>query len=663
MKASGLSANSEYAAREIIMQITAKANLFLYGEWVISALIVIGMAGPARAQTAKEVDFAHDVVPLINARCAECHTNGKQKGSLSLDTRESILKAKVVVPGKSSKSELLKRISSTDPDFRMPPKGDRLTAQQVELFKAWIDQGLPWQAGFTFKSSAYVATLKLRRVVIPPAGRGRDHPIDRILEAYYDQNQVTPPLALDDVAFLRRLYLDVIGLLPPPDELDRFLNDPSPDKRGRSIRRVLDDNRAYADHWLTFWNDLLRNDYQGTGYIDGGRKQITDWLYRSLLDNKPYDQFVRELISPSAESEGFINGIKWRGRVNASQEREIQFSQNVSQVFFAINMKCASCHDSFIDTWKLDDAYGLAAVITDRPLEIHRCDKPTGRIAVPRFMWPELGTIDSKLPRAKRLERLAALMTHPDNGRFARTIVNRLWQRLMGRGIVHPVDVMANRPWSEDLLEYLAGYLVDHGYDLKKVIEHIVSSRAYQAQAVVRKEEVPADDYVFRGPEIKRMTAEQFIDAVWMITRSGPTKPVALSKLLEKTTSTSSEHQFVRAALMHPDALMRSLGRPNREQVVTTRGDMLTTLQALDLSNGQILTETLTRGAANLLRANARDTTEGLIESLYLQALCRRPTMEEMATSRDVLGSTPTPETLADLLWAVFMLPEFQLIR
>ena len=86
---------------------------------------------------------------------------------------------------------------------------------------------------------------------------------------------------------------------------------------------------------------MLRNDYAGTGYIDGGRKQITGWLYRALIENMPYDRFVRELISPSSESEGFINGIKWRGRVNASQVREIQFSQNVSQVFFGINMKCA----------------------------------------------------------------------------------------------------------------------------------------------------------------------------------------------------------------------------------------------------------------------------------------------------------------------------------
>ncbi len=128
-----------------------------------------------------------------------------------------------------------------------------------------------------------------------------------------------------------------------------------------------------------------------------------------------------------------------------------------------------SCHDSFIDTWKLADAYGLAAITAEQPLEIYRCDHPTGKMAAARFLWPELGSIDPAAPRAKRLEQFAALVTHPDNGRFQRTIVNRIWQRLMGRGIVQPVDVMANRPWSEDLLDYLAGFLVDEQFDLKKL--------------------------------------------------------------------------------------------------------------------------------------------------------------------------------------------------
>jgi len=122
-------------------------------------------------------------------------------------------------------------------------------------------------------------------------------------------------------------------------------------------------------------------------------------------------------------------------------------------------MKCASCHDSFIDTWKLTTAYAPGRHHrADRQLEIYRCDKPTGRHASPRFVFPRAGTIDAAPAEAKRLEQFAGCDA-PDNGRFTRTIANRIWQRLMGRGIVHPVDVMANRPWNEDLLDYLGVYL------------------------------------------------------------------------------------------------------------------------------------------------------------------------------------------------------------
>src|SRR5262249_26865797 len=146
-----------------------------------------------------------------------------------------------------------------------------------------------------------------------------DHPIDRIVDPYFAKNKVAWPAPLGDLPFVRRVYLDAIGLLPTPEEVIAFEQDPSADKRARLVHKLLDEKRSYTEHWLSFWNDLLRNDYAGTGYIDGGRTQITSWLYSSLLENKPYDQFVRELINPTSDSEGFIKGIIWRGNVNASQ--------------------------------------------------------------------------------------------------------------------------------------------------------------------------------------------------------------------------------------------------------------------------------------------------------------------------------------------------------
>jgi hypothetical protein len=406
----------------------------------------------------------------------------------------------------------------------------------------------------------------------------------------------------------------------------------------------------------------LRNDYAGTGYIDGGRKQITAWLVESLLANKPYDRFVRELVAPSPESEGFIRGIQWRGNVNSSQQPEIQFAQNLGQVFLGINLKCASCHDSFIDRWTLEETYSLAAVYSEKPLELHRCDKPTGQSASAAWLFPELGQIDVDAPQPERLAQLARLMTNPENGRASRTIVNRLWHRLMGRGIVHPVDAMQSEPYSADLLDHLGTYLAEQGYDLKKVLELIATSQAYQSQTVVLDEEPAPGTYVYTGPIAKRMTAEQYMDAVWQITGAGPAKVDAPIEWPPEA-SEPDERLPVRASLVKSDLLMRSLGRPNREQVVTTRPDTLTTLQAIDLSNGEILAGTLAQGATRIIEQQPGESAD-LVQRLYLHALSREPSDEECEISIQLVGGAQASAAgVEDLLWAIFMLPEFQIIR
>ncbi|HEX8204185.1 MAG TPA: DUF1549 domain-containing protein, partial [Isosphaeraceae bacterium] len=268
-----------------------------------------------RGQANERVDFAHDVLPVLRRRCASCHTNGQAKGGLSMDTRAALLEAEAIEPGDAAASILIERVTEADPVLRMPPKGPALSEAEVATLRRWIDQGAAWQEGFSFATAGSGLPLKPRRPELPPARAGRTHPIDRLVDAYFAAHRVAPPEPLGDAAFLRRVSLDLVGLLPTPGRLEAFLADAAPDKRERAVRELLGDDQAYAEHWLTFWNDLLRNDYEGTGYIDGGRKAITPWLYRALRENMPYDRFVRELISPTPESEGFIKGIKWRGTV------------------------------------------------------------------------------------------------------------------------------------------------------------------------------------------------------------------------------------------------------------------------------------------------------------------------------------------------------------
>jgi hypothetical protein len=629
-------------------------------------VLVVGLLAAASSRAAEPVDFAHDVLPLLREHCAKCHSNGRYEGSVSFDTRAALLEAGAAEPGNSADSILVDRITSDDADYRMPAEGPPLSKAEIDVFRRWIDAGLPWQEGFSFRADKYDAPLGPRRPDLPPAEDGVSNPLDRIVFAYWRAHGVTPPPALSDAAFYRRASLDLVGMLPDPAALEAFAADADPLKRQRLVRGLLDDRVAYADHWLTFWNDLLRNAYKGTGYINGGRTQITAWLYRALLENMPYDRFVRELVNPTPASAGFAKGFVWRGTVNASQRPELQFSQNVGQVFLGVNLKCASCHDSFIDDWKLTDAYGLAAIWGEEPLEIHRCDVPTGKIAQAHFLFSELGEVDPQLPRQERLRRLAELMTSADNGRLTRTIVNRLWDRLLGRGVVFPVDVMAARPWSEDLLDYLAVHLSDSDYDLKQTLELIATSQVYGLESISYDPTIAADEFVFAAPGPKRMTAEQFVDAIVQLTGLRPesteTDPV-FNELMYYATSGTGTRPFVRAALVNSTPLMRTLGRPNREQVVTTRPSEMTTLEALELSNGRPLAKLLRQGAERLLAEHPDLSSAQMCGSVFRLALSRPATDEELARLTAMAGEPPTAAGLGDMLWCVIMLPEFQIVR
>ena len=801
------------------------------------AAVAISFASAASGAPAK-VDFSHQIVPILREHCGECHTGDKKKGSFSMNDRASLLaggeSGKAVLPGNSAKSPLIAAITSKDPDKQMPPKGTRLSPEKVKLLRDWIDAGAVWEEGFAFKKPAYEPPLKPRRPTLPPAVAGRTNPVDRILDADLAKRKAVPPKPVDDATFARRAHLDLVGLLPEPEALAKFLADKSADKRAQLVRSLLTHDTAYAEHWLTFWNDLLRNDYSGTGFITGGRKQITKWLYRALVENRPYDQFARELIAYTPDSEGFAAGIKWRGDVSAGATTEIQFAQSVGQSFLGINLKCASCHDSFIDRWKLEEAYGLAAIYATGKLELHRCDKPVGKTAQASWLFPELGQVDAKAPQPERLKQLAALMTHPENGRFTRTIVNRLWHRLMGRGIVHPTDAMQSEPWNHDLLDFLATHLAENKFDLKKTLELIATSAAYQSHAQILGKDADEQAYAYAGPRAKRLTAEQFVDTVWQITGTAPTRfdaqivrgkpsteaveamkltgqwiwshadagnakagetftarkkftlksapvragavatadnefklyingalvasgdnwenPEAIAletklkagandivlvaknggsgpnpagvifeariKLADGSTETigtdptwetlksppdakgkfksepaaaegnavavansalwnvkvgkqlatqlaqaaTSTQPMVRASLLKNDFLMRALGRPHREQIVSVRPADLNTLEAIDLNNGQTLATRLEQGASRLL-AKPWPSSDALAQWLYQFALARVPTPAELSLAREVLGEKPTSQGVQDLLWAVLMLPEFQLVR
>ena len=652
---------------------------------VCGAFFLLGLCVP---WASAEVDFINDIHPVLVERCYACHGGGKQKGGLQLDSREGVLKGgksgPVVVEGDHAASVLIERVTTDDEFDRMPPEGPRLSDAQVQALREWIDAGLPWSDDVPEAGEPdYIAPLHLQEAAPPVLGLAdlSGSPVDHFIVDYLGKRNLPVPERVDDARFARRVYLDVVGLLPSPDQLAAFLADDRPDKRERLVDALLADDRAYAEHWMSFWNDLLRNDFVGTGYIDGGRAQITNWLFSALEHNMPYDKFVRELIDPRPGSEGFVKGIVWRGETAMVHRPPMQAARNVSQVFLGVNLKCASCHDSFVDHWKLEDAYSLANAFSEEPLPMVRCDTPTGDMAGYKFLWPELGAIDGSLPVDERRKQVADLVTKPENGPFTRTIVNRLWAVFMGYGLVEPIDNIEGKAWHPELLDWLARDLIANDYDLKHTVRRILTSAAYQWECQpLPAADAPKEDYVFQGPHVRRMTAEQFYDALAALTGTWQKGPRYLfpenhklqsaaveaakaeGKTEEELKSVTADFPDVRAWRVPADALMRALGRTNREQVTTRRHGESSTLQALELSNGEVLANYLQHAAVSLAAEESNASSSSMIDNLFLHALQRKPRDAEMQVAAELLAGENVQQGLEDLLWAIAMLPEFQLI-
>ena len=623
---------------------------------IVTAAVLAGLESAANelppAATAP-VSFERDIHPLLASRCFACHGGDRTQGRLSMVTREALLEGgatgSAVEPGDSESSYLIELVAGMDPDLPMPPDGPPLSDEEVGMLRAWIDEGMPWE--FTHGVAGVYSPTHLRAVEAP---RIHGHPVDLMLAPYFRKHGVERPAPIDDRTFIRRATLDVIGLLPTPEETAAFEADPDPDKRAKLIRRLLDDDIAYAEHWMTFWNDALRNDYVGTGYIDGGRRQITGWLWRALERNMPYDEFVRTLVNPPEAASGFIDGIVWRGVTNASEVPPMQAAQGVAQVFMGINLKCASCHDSFVDHWTLEQAYGLAAAFSEEPLELVRCDVAQGVTAEPAFLWGEIGGIEAAEDLLTRREQVAELVTAEENGWFARAIVNRLWAVFYGRGLVEPLEQLEAEPWHGELMDWLARDLIEHDYDLKHLIERMLTADVYQWPATDQEE---GQDFVFEGPVIKRMSAEQFLDALAQVTGMWPSEEEA------RFETRALEGRPVRAWRTVADTLMVALGRPNREQIVLRREEDPTTLQALEMTNGDPLYDRLDAASQSFSASPAFAGNGALVETLFERAFQREPLPAEAEVAAGLLEQAGDESGIADLLWILALSPEFQYIQ
>jgi len=580
------------------------------------------------------VDYFRDIQPLLEAKCYDCHRGGKAKGELKLDVRADALQA--LAPGKAAESELLKRVTSTDKDLVMPPKGDPLTKEQIVLLSQWIDAGAHWP------------------------------------EFKVEGLQLTP--RTDDLTFLRRAFLDTVGVVPTVAEITA-----RPASRAELIDQLLADPR-WADHWMGYWQDVLAENPNMLNPTLNNSGPFRWWLYESLLDNKPMDLFVTELLRMRG-SERF-GGPAGFGVASQNDVPMAQKGTIVAAAFLGVELKCARCHDAPAHVSTQRDLFELAAMLGKQPLTVPASSsvsaekltaggrKPlievtlkTGTSVAPRWPFDRFASaaLANEVAQQKDdpRDQLAALITAPQNERFAQVIANRVWRRFMGRGIVEPVDDWEKgRASHPELLRWLGRELVRSGYDLKHLARLIMTSDAYQRTTDTSLKETSP---LFLSPAPRRLNAEQIVDSVFVATgkpfqieevsldidgRRDLGNSISLGHARRSWMLTTSSNERDRPSLNLPrmqavtDVLSAFGWRGARQDATSVRESAPNALQPAILSNGT-MSVWLTRlsddhGLTHLALAN--QTPSEFLDTLFLRLLTRAPTPAERARYLEYLS-------------------------
>ncbi|MEX0678251.1 MAG: DUF1549 and DUF1553 domain-containing protein [Pirellulales bacterium] len=481
--------------------------------------------------------------------------------------------------------------------------------------------------------------------------------VDHHVFAKLAQLQILPSDVCTDEEFIRRVYLDVIGVLPEPAETARFLADTDLAKRTKIVD-VLLDRPEFAEFWALKWGDLLR--IRNAKVSTSGVHKFHRWLVAAFRDNVPYDQFARQLLT--AEGSTFVNPPANYYRTAAETN---DCTETTSQLFLGIRIQCAKCHNHPFERWSQDNYYGIGAFFNrvQRKAGINPDEQViwvarAGEVTQPRTgqqMQPWLplsGTAEMKGEDDRRAA-LVEWLVKPNNPFFAKVEVNRIWGHLMGRGIVEPVDDFrdSNPPASASLLSALANDFAAHGYDRRYVIRTILASRTYQLSS--RKNEFNASDNKYFSHAITRLlTAEQLLDAICRVTN-----------VAEKFAGLPAGTRAT--ALPSPDIdsdFLKVFGQPARETACQCERSTDSNLsQALQMINGPLV-HSKVRDEKNRLRtlASAGKSNEEIIGELYLAGLCRQPSEPEMtAATKHIAGAGDRMRGLEDVCWAILNANEF----
>jgi hypothetical protein len=505
--------------------------------------------------------------------------------------------------------------------------------------------------------------------------------VDEFVFTKLKKMRLNPSPVSEDHEFIRRAYLDLLGILPTAEEARQFVADKDSQKRSKLVDRLLE-RPEYADYWALKWSDLLRNEEKTLDRK--GVQAFHDWIRQSFADNKPLDQFVRELISARGSTYANPPANYYRSTRDA-----VTRAETAAQLFLGSRISCAKCHNHPFERWTQDDYYDWASLfarIDYKILENKRRDRSdlnefvgeqivflndksevknvrTGMNAQPRF----LGVAKSTVPAEEdRLIALANWLGSADNEMFVRAQVNRIWFHLLGRGIVDPVDDFSvnNLPSHTELLDALAADFVKHKFDVKYLIRTIMNSRSYQVSSTPN--EANAEDEInYSRTMPHRLPAELIIDAAAQLTGTS----LNFSGYPEGFRATQLPGV---AAVRRRDAkggageenFLQVFGKPPR--LIPTeceRSNDTTMGQAFQLISGPLL-NTLIGRANNRIDTLIKSgkTDEQIIDELFWTATSRAPTKEELASTLAHLKENPDRRKgIEDVVWALLNAKEFVL--
>jgi hypothetical protein len=510
------------------------------------------------------------------------------------------------------------------------------------------------------------------------AAAPRHNFIDDLVLKKLESLHIPPSPLCTDAEFIRRAYLDAAGILPTPVEVTRFVADTAPDKRAKLIDALLE-RPEFVDYWTYKWSDLFL--VSTRKLPDSAMWAFHDFLRQSVADNKPWDQFAREVIT--ARGSTLRNGA---ANYFVLHKDVTDLTEATSLTFMGMSITCCRCHNHPLEKWTQDQYWSMANLFArvglkngERGGDVVVQSLPVGDALHPRrgFAMPPAPLDYKPLPADSPIDRrqyFADWLTAPDNPYFAKALVNRVWRNFLGRGLVEAEDDLrqTNPPTNEKLFDALAKDFRAHQYDVKHVIRLVMNSATYQrsSKPLATNE---ADDRFYSHYLIRRLPAEVILDAYAQVA-GVPTPFTQRYSGVEGALALAAtgDYPLGTRALQLPDSRVASqfldeFGRPDRMQTCSCERQQDSSVgQALHLNNGKTLNNKLRDPKSRVGQwIKEKVSDEEAIRRVFLSALSRPPTPEELRKFESVLAETATDksttrhEALEDLFWAVLTGREF----